>query len=76
MWSSYSNLELPKVRPVRPPAIRYQPWSRRFIQAREGSLTGARLLRHRQRRRALVTAIWCLALSIAAIAIALLVMPG
>lgn len=76
MWSSYSNLESPKARPIRPPVIRYQPWTRRFILAREASLSGARLLRHRQRCKALVTAIWCVVVSIAAITIALLLMPS
>jgi hypothetical protein len=76
MWLSSSNFESRNAQPIRPPAIRYQPWSRRFILAREANLAGARLLRHRQRRKALVTALWCLAASIAAITIALLIMPS
>ncbi|HZL17556.1 MAG TPA: hypothetical protein VFG23_07420 [Polyangia bacterium] len=76
MWSSYSNLESPKARPVRPPVVHYPSWTRRFTLAREASLTGARLLRYRQRRKTVVTAIWCLAVSIAAITIACLIMPS
>jgi hypothetical protein len=76
MWSSSPNIESRKAQPIRPPAVRYQPWSRRFILAREAKLNGARLLRYRQRRKGLVTAFWCLAVSIAAIAVALLMMPS
>jgi hypothetical protein len=76
MWLSSPNIDPPRTRAVRPPAVRYQPWSRRFILAREAKLNGARLLCYRQRRKTLVTALWCLAVSIAVIAIALLVMPS
>jgi hypothetical protein len=78
MWLSSSNIDLPKTKPVRPPTVRYQhqPWSRRFILAREAKLNGARLLRYRQRRKTLVTAFWCLAVSIAVIAVALLITPS
>jgi hypothetical protein len=76
MWSSYSNLETSRAKHPPTPAIRYRPWGRRFIEAREASLSGARLLRYRQRRKTIVTAVWCLAVSIAAITVALLIMPS
>jgi hypothetical protein len=76
MWLSSSNIDPPRTQPVRPPTVRYQPWGRRFILAREAKLNGARLLRYRQRRKTLAAALWCLAVSIAIIAIALLIAPS
>jgi hypothetical protein len=76
MWLSSPIIDPPRTKPLRPPAIRYQPWSRRFILAREAKLHGARLLRYRQRRKALVTALWCLAVSVAVIAAALWITPS
>jgi hypothetical protein len=84
MWSSYSDIQVTERVPRRAPNVRYRPyphpswrhWANRRILAREESLSGARLLRYRQRRKMLATAFWCLAVSIAAIAIALLMIPS
>ena len=58
-----------------PSGGRFRPAIPLLSPARKGALSGERWIRHQRRRKAIVTALWCLAVSIAAIAIALL-MPA